>query len=161
MDKFFLESFMRESNRIEGELDEENGGKLWPGDVEAVEAFLEHPFSLKSLLMLHKALCKGRPYMKSDKKLWGKWRDCEVWVGGHKGADPIFIPHKMEELEETYSVINAWELHNEFETIHPFVDLNGRTGRLLYLKKALEENAYHPHLSFLHNYYYATLNNYR
>jgi len=33
--------------------------------------------------------------------------------------------------------MNSWEAHNKFEAIHPFQDLNGKVGRLIWLSKAI------------------------
>jgi Fic family protein len=59
-------------------------------------------------------------------------------VGSHLGANPKFVPHLMQDLVDHYNKNkNGYFLdaiarfHAEFETIHPFVDGNGRMGRIL------------------------------
>ncbi len=77
----------------------------------------------------------------------GKYRKCKVWVGPHDGIMKGCLHHRQipramkqlwkeiksldleEEIDEKEYII--WSIHHEFETIHPFVDGNGRTGRLL------------------------------
>lgn len=62
----------------------------------------------------------------------------------------------MRAFWRTLPKLDAWEAHNRFQKIHPFEDLNGRTGRLIWLHKAIDEG-YTGRIGFLHAYYYATL----
>jgi Fic family protein len=71
----------------------------------------------------------------------GNYRQTKVWIGskmtGYQGT-PYYrqIPKLMKGLEKqiqqlpNLSIKDIWNLHHKFETIHPFVDGNGRTGRL-------------------------------
>jgi Fic family protein len=52
--------------------------------------------------------------------------------------------------------MDSYEAHVRFEKIHPFQDGNGRIGRAIWLKKALNEG-YDYRISFLHKFYYQTL----
>lgn len=81
-----------------------------------------------------------------------QWRDHEVRVLGteFKPADFSTIPQKMRELVSWYQnevnlhpIEKAARFHCEFETIHPFADGNGRTGRLL-LNYMLVREGYWP-----------------
>lgn len=76
----------------------------------------------------------------------GEFRQNQVWIGGHRVDEAIFVPAPANELancwaelerflndvpEATDPLIKAALAHVQFETIHPFMDGNGRLGRLL------------------------------
>ena len=75
-----------------------------------------------------------------DDKIAGRFRIGKEWVrvGNHLGANPQFVPTLMQELVNNYNqnktsyfLNSIAHFHAEFETIHPFVDGNGRMGRVL------------------------------
>ena len=146
-----LEQFMRESNWIEGErtvtMDEGTIGILHKNDLSAAAAFLAEPMTEKSLKKLHYDLSEGRPIKR------GEWRDCDVQVGSYIAPEPALVPKQMKTFIRQLPMLDAWEAHNIFEKIHPWQDLNGRTGRLIWLHKMEGETE----LPFLHRYYYQTL----
>lgn len=69
----------------------------------------------------------------------GRYRNVQVFIGSSIPPKPIDVPIKMASLLRWYSInknklhplVVASYLHTEFEKIHPFVDGNGRVGRLL------------------------------
>lgn len=82
----------------------------------------------------------------------GKYRQENVFISGAKHIPPNYInvPFEMQKLIENYKkwsnlhpVVRACYLHGEFVKIHPFVDGNGRTARLL-LNFELIKNGYPP-----------------
>jgi Fic family protein len=103
----------------------------------------EFPVSLRFIRELHKKLMYGaRATHFSDP---GEFRTSQNWIGGTKPDNARFVPppvvdmHKaLHDLEifmhtddATLTLIKAGLIHSQFETIHPFLDGNGRTGRML------------------------------
>lgn len=107
------------------------------------EAMDELPISGRLIRNIHYLVCEGTDY---DKKYRGDFRRSPVWIG-RKGAgltDAAFIPPVGEDMDRgiadlerhiNYSDENAFVkaalAHYQFEMIHPFIDANGRVGRLL------------------------------
>lgn len=135
------------------ELDEAPGAPL--DDVIEVSnyvAALEHglrrirsdfPLSNRLIREIHeKLLERGRGASKQS----GQFRTSQNWIGGARPGDAAFVPPPHEMLGEcmgslekfihnqpvrTSALIKAALAHVQFETIHPFLDGNGRVGRLL------------------------------
>jgi len=91
--------------------------------------------NIKLILGLHKTLLTH-----IDDNIAGRFRSGKEWVrvGNHLGANPQFVTTHMQELVDNYSqnktnyfLDSIAHFHAEFETIHPFVDGNGRMGRVL------------------------------
>jgi Fic family protein len=101
------------------------------------------PLSLRLLREIHKALMEGG---RGGVQAPGEFRRTQNWVGGTRPGNARYVPpppHEMlaalDNLERfmhnekgvTPPVIKAGLAHAQFETIHPFLDGNGRVGRLL------------------------------
>ncbi|MEO7413792.1 MAG: Fic family protein [Opitutaceae bacterium] len=99
------------------------------------------PLSLRLIREVHGVLlAKGR----GSEKQPGEFRMTQNWIGGSRPGNALFVPPPPDELvacmgnlehflhdPATPSLIRAGLAHVQFETIHPFLDGNGRTGRLL------------------------------
>ena len=135
------EEFIKESNHIEGEDN-------LPIDVESLKKFLANDLTEENLHEYH-LIVSGKQSRS------GKRRDCNVWIGGHVTPPPSTIPWYMKKYFKQLPKLSAFEAHNKFEAIHPYMDFNGRMGRAIRLHKM--QNVYDWKISFLHNYYYQTL----
>lgn len=106
--------------------------------AKITETLLEktkHKLTIKLILNLHKMLLTH-----IDDSIAGRFRSGKEWVrvGNHLGANPLFTDSLMQELADDYNTNKTRyfldtiaRFHAEFETIHPFVDGNGRMGRVL------------------------------
>ncbi|MDT8443591.1 MAG: Fic/DOC family N-terminal domain-containing protein [Desulfuromonadales bacterium] len=172
------------------ELDQEPGVPL--DDVREVSnyvAALDHglrlleeglPLSLRLFREIHGVLLtKGR----GSNQTPGEFRRSQNWIGGTRPGNAAFVPPPAEEVLECLSklelflhdqpeptpvLLKAALAHVQFETIHPFLDGNGRLGRLLIAlllceQKVLREPMLYLSLYFKthRQYYYELLNNVR
>ncbi len=100
------------------------------------------PFTLRFVRELHRQLMEGARATHFASP--GEFRKSQNWIGGTKPDNASFVPPAPEEINKpladveqfihntfSHPVIDAGLLHAQFETIHPFLDGNGRTGRLL------------------------------
>jgi Fic family protein len=101
----------------------------------------EFPISLRLLKEIHAVLLSGG---RGSSKLPGEFRRSQNWIGGTRPGNALFVPPPIEHLNQCLSdfesflhdeslpvLIKAGLAHVQFETIHPFLDGNGRLGRLL------------------------------
>ena len=173
------------------ELDQKPGVPL--DDVREVSnyvAALDHglrlmkkeglPLSLRLFREIHGVLLtKGR----GSNQTPGEFRRSQNWIGGTRPGNASFVPPPAEEMlkcmsnlelflhdqpEPTPVLLKAALAHVQFETIHPFLDGNGRLGRLLITlllceQKVLREPMLYLSLYFKahRQYYYELLNNVR
>lgn len=167
------------------EMDEEPGVPL--DDVQEVSnyvAALYHglhllegglPLSLRLIKEMHRVLLsKGRGSTCTP----GEFRKSQNWIGGTRPGNAAFVPPPVEDLmecmgkfelflhgmpEPTPVLLKAALMHVQFETIHPFLDGNGRLGRLLITlllceQKVLKEPMLYLSLYFkTHRQYYYEL----
>ena len=161
-----------------------------PQDVERILRYIKAmeyglkrletlPLSLRFIREIHKVLLEETA--DAPGKTSGEFRTSQNWIGGGSPNTARFVPpppadmqrclddfEKFLYLEDMYPpLIQAALAHAQFETIHPFLDGNGRTGRLLttfYLCKLglLERPVLYLSEYFLNNQqaYYDALNDY-
>lgn len=169
------------------EIDEQPGVPVedaW--EVSRYVAALEHglarlrggfPLSLRLLGEMHAVLLD---HPQGRGKTPGEFRRSQVWIGGTRPGNAVFVPPPADAVancladlerflndvpESTPPLIKAALAHVQFETIHPFLDGNGRIGRLLIVLQLvhdglLREPLLYPSLFFKKHrpLYYELLN---
>lgn len=100
------------------------------------------PLSIRLFCNVHKRLMKGA---RGGEKQPGEIRRSQNWIGGSRPGNARFVPPPPDIVPEALSALEKWIhgddalpplvrvglAHVQFETIHPFLDGNGRIGRLL------------------------------
>jgi len=100
------------------------------------------PLATRLLCDVHKRLMKGA---RGSEKQPGEIRRSQNWIGGSRPGNARFVPPPPDVVPEALSALEKWIhggeslppliriglAHVQFETIHPFLDGNGRIGRLL------------------------------
>ena len=138
------------------------------------------PLSSRLIRSTHKILLNS---VRGEHKLPGEYRTSQNWIGGNSISDARFIPphHQlvgelMGDLEKFLNnpnthvpdLVKIAIAHYQFETIHPFLDGNGRIGRLLITLYMVQEKILTQPLLYLSTYfekrkdlYYDNLNSVR
>lgn len=128
------------------------------------------PLSLRLIREIHEVLmAKGRGSTKSP----GEFRCSQNWIGGSRPGNARFVPPPPEYLmqcmgdlekylhaEHTPVLVKAALAHVQFETIHPFLDGNGRLGRLLITLLLCDQGALTQPLLYLSLYFKANRDRY-
>jgi Fic family protein len=101
------------------------------------------PLSLRLIREIHGILLRGG---RDANKTPGEFRRSQNWIGGTRSGNAVFVPPPPERMMECLDqfehflrdekdnppvLVEAGLVHVQFETIHPFLDGNGRLGRLL------------------------------
>ena len=143
-------------------------------EVSNYVAALEHalrrlhdgfPLSNRLIREVHACLLsRGR----GADKLPGEFRASQNWIGGTRPGNARFVPTPPDRLEEGMAalerfihdesvglpvLVKAALVHVQFETLHPFLDGNGRVGRLLIVLMLASEHILHQPLLYLSLYF--------
>lgn len=139
----------------------------------------QFPMSLRFIREIHSQLMTGaRASHFADP---GEFRQSQNWIGGTSPSDAIYVPPPVVEMkralidferflrddQQTIPLVHMALMHAQFETIHPFLDGNGRTGRILITLSLCQQNLLEKPVLFLSSYfkkhqkqYYLTLHGY-
>jgi Fic family protein len=124
-----------------------------PNDVKEIENYIRAtsygferletlPLSLRLIREIHAILMEG---VRGENKTPGEFRRSQNWIGGYSINTASYIPPSvdylnscldnfekfMHENDRVSPLVKAALIHSQFEMIHPFLDGNGRVGRLL------------------------------
>lgn len=162
-----------------------------PSDVDEIKNYINamnygikrlqtFPLSLRLIREIHERLLKG---VRGQHRTPGDFRQTQNWIGGPTIETATFVPPPVYEMKDSLNdlekfmndefsklptLIKTGLLHAQFETIHPFLDGNGRTGRLLISFYLYREGVLKKPLLYLSDFfrrfrkdYYDKLNSYR
>jgi Fic family protein len=152
------------------------------GNIRAMQQAIEiasgpDPINPDALLKIHRTLL----HFGVDEPIAGRWRDSQGWIGGMYPESAVYVPPPPSEVmvlvedlcrflerDDLPALFQAAIAHAQFETIHPFIDGNGRVGRCLIhavLRKRGLTPRYVPPLSLIlaanRDAYFAGLDTYR
>lgn len=115
----------------------------------------DFPMSLRLVRELHEVLMRG---VRGEHATPGEFRRSPNWIGGTSPSNAVFVPPPVDEMKD---LMDDWEsfmyvrslplliqlamVHYQFEVIHPFLDGNGRVGRLLLPMLLIERGRFPSH----------------
>lgn len=159
-----------------------------PNDVREIENYVKAinygfermktlPLSLRFIREIHQILMDG---VRGEYKTPGEFRRSQNWIGGYSIQTATYIPPTLDFMNDCLykfeaflhdenrisQLVKAALIHSQFEMIHPFLDGNGRVGRLLIAFYLSDQNILHKPTLYLSKFikrnqktYYDCLNN--
>jgi Fic family protein len=124
-----------------------------------LERLKDLPISLRLIREIHQELMSG---VRGAERNPGEFRRSQNWIGagGCSLSEATFVPPPLDNLEKFLhssepipTLIKVGLAHAQFETIHPFLDGNGRTGRLLITFLLCEQNILKHPLLYISYYF--------
>lgn len=157
-------------------LDKEDVNDEKRDDWEEVQNYIEAlnsaianleklPFSSRLIKETHKILLQG---VRGKHKLPGAFRSSQNWIGGASINDATFIPPTHSSINEHMGDLEKFAhntesffpdllkialIHYQFETIHPFLDGNGRVGRLMITLYLVEKGILKKPILYLSDFF--------
>jgi len=131
----------------------------------AISSLEELPFSSRLIKKTHQILMQG---VRGEHKLPGEFRTSQNWIGGASINDATFIPPVFSSISEYMGDLEKFAhsndfyfpellkialIHYQFETIHPFLDGNGRVGRLMITLYLVEKGILKKPILYLSDFF--------
>lgn len=173
----FEHLFVVESNKIDpqpGFDGTDPNDLMYQNQMDALEFVLSKDWNIGpyTALDIHRVLTRGIPFFENGHNS-GCYRNCDVYIGGEACPASYLLPALMTDswFYYTEKLMNESKLspleialisHNMFEVIHPFIDGNGRTGRLIF-NKVLTQMGERPRIIFFNDrfQYYESIQEFR